>query len=101
MLRAMVYCPACGQEQTDETKFCRFCGDSLPGAEMMKLLRQEALELAAKRNGGHLTETQAQSGQTMQAIEQNRANGGPINVQNGVHAQSAKQATDELKALMR
>ncbi len=68
---------------------------------MMKLLRQEALELAAKRNGGHLTETQAQSGQTMQAIEQNRANGGPINVQNGVHAQSAKQATDELKALMR
>jgi len=97
----MVYCPACGQEQTDETKFCRFCGDSLPGAEMMKLLRQEALELAAKRNGGHLTEAQAQSSQTMLAVEQNRANSGPNKVQNGVHAQSVKQATDDLKALMR
>lgn len=97
----MVYCPACSQEQTDETKFCRFCGDILPGEVVMRQLRQEALQLAAQRNGGHVTEAQAESSKTMQAVEQNRANGGPNRVQNGVHAQSAAQATNDLKSLMR
>lgn len=100
-MNTMVFCPDCGQEQNDETTFCRFCGDALPGGDLMHLLRQEALELAAKRNGGHVTAAQAESSQTMQAIEQNRANGGPKKVQNGVHAQSSKQATEDLKALMR
>ncbi|MBT4060300.1 MAG: hypothetical protein HOE69_08385 [Euryarchaeota archaeon] len=98
----MVYCPSCSEQQEDVTKFCRFCGDTLPGQETMIKLRNEALALASQRSGKHLSEAQAETAKTIAAIQQNGDNGGtnkPVN--NGVHRQASQQATHNLKDLMR
>ena len=97
----MVYCPACGQEQDDSTSFCRFCGDPLPGEQLMLRLREEALKLASVRQGKHLTDAQRQNADTIRTIEHNKTSGGPGQVHNVIHAQAAQQATQDLKSLMR
>lgn len=45
----MVYCTACSREQPDITRFCRYCGERLPGPEMMERLRADAQRIAAER----------------------------------------------------
>ena len=65
----MVYCPSCSEEQDDVTRFCRFCGDVLPGPEIMVKLRKEALALASIRAGKNLSPVQSENDKTMQLDE--------------------------------
>ncbi len=45
----MVHCPECGKEQPDESKFCRYCGDRMPGGTEVRRLREEAARIAAAK----------------------------------------------------
>ncbi len=45
----LVHCPECGKEQPDEMKFCRHCGDRLPGGTEVRRLREEAAAIAQIR----------------------------------------------------
>ena len=38
----MVYCTECGREQADMAKFCRYCGERMPGLDLAVKLKQEA-----------------------------------------------------------
>ena len=96
----MVYCPSCSEEQDDEAKFCRFCSDPLPGAEIMIKLRQEALDLASVRAGHNLSATQTENEKTIQLVNRNANINSQKVVNNGEHKQSTQQATNNLKNLM-
>lgn len=97
----MVYCPACSEQQDDVKSFCRFCGGALPGIELMLKLRNESISLASNRNGKSVSQSHSETEKTMAAVQANGNNGStykPVN--NGVHLESTKLATDGLKHLM-
>ncbi|MEC8979845.1 MAG: zinc-ribbon domain-containing protein [Candidatus Thermoplasmatota archaeon] len=48
----MVHCTECGREQSDETKFCRYCGERTPGPDLTAQLRREAAAIQRVKQGG-------------------------------------------------
>ena len=98
----MVYCPSCSELQDDTKMFCRFCGGSLPGENMMLKLRNEAVALANNRSGKSVSQSHLETQKTIDAVQENENNTNtykPVN--NGVHLNSTKDATNSLKGLMR
>ena len=58
----MVHCTECGREQSDETKFCRYCGERTPGPDLTAQLRREAAAIQqVKQSGANSTPTNPQS----------------------------------------
>ena len=74
MFIPMVFCTACAQQQDDAQKFCRFCGERLPGAALMQQLRNEAANIQAAKTG-QVTQTQQANLATLKAIELARKQG--------------------------
>ncbi len=74
MFVPMVFCTACAQQQDDAQKFCRFCGERLPGAALMQQLRNEAANIQAAKTG-QVTQTQQANLATLKAIELARKQG--------------------------
>ena len=74
MFVPMVFCTACAQQQDDAQKFCRFCGERLPGAALMQQLRNEAANIQAAKTG-QVTQTQQANQATLKAIELARKQG--------------------------
>tara|TARA_B100000945_G_C20172539_1_gene498448 strand:- start:301 stop:528 length:228 start_codon:yes stop_codon:yes gene_type:complete len=70
----MAFCTSCAQQQDDAQKFCRFCGERLPGAAMMQQLRNEAAQIEAVKSG-QATQTQQANLATLKAIELARQQG--------------------------
>ena len=70
----MVFCTDCAQQQEDEQKFCRFCGERLPGAALVQQLREEAANIKMQRTG-QVTQTQQANLATLKAIELAREQG--------------------------
>ena len=70
----MVFCTACAQQQDDAQKYCRFCGERLPGAALMQQLRNEAANIQAAKTG-QVTQTQQANLATLKAIELARKQG--------------------------
>ena len=64
----MVFCTDCAQQQEDAQKFCRFCGERLPGATLIQQLRDEAAKIKAQKTG-QVTQTQQANLATLKAIE--------------------------------
>ena len=64
----MVFCTDCAQQQEDSQKFCRFCGERLPGASLIQQLRDEAANIKAQKTG-QITQTQQANLATLKAIE--------------------------------
>ena len=64
----MVFCTDCAQQQEDAQKFCRFCGERLPGATLIQQLRDEAANIKAQKTG-QVTQTQQANLATLKAIE--------------------------------
>jgi len=64
----MVFCTDCAQQQEDAQKFCRFCGERLPGATLIQQLREEAANIKAQKTG-QVTQTQQANLATLKAIE--------------------------------
>ena len=64
----MVFCTDCAQQQEDAQKFCRFCGERLPGATLIQQLRAEAANIKAQKTG-QVTQTQQANLATLKAIE--------------------------------
>jgi hypothetical protein len=65
----MVFCTECGHEQTDDQKFCRYCGERMPGAMLMRQLREEQSAIA-KVQGVQVSPTQTATQQTIQNVQQ-------------------------------
>jgi uncharacterized membrane protein YvbJ len=70
----MVFCTDCAQQQEDAQKFCRFCGERLPGAALIQQLRDEAANIKARKTG-EITQTQQANLATLKAIEIARQQG--------------------------
>ncbi len=70
----MVFCTDCAQQQEDTQKFCRFCGERLPGATLVQQLREEAANIKAQKTG-EITQTQQANLATLKAIELARQQG--------------------------
>ena len=70
----MVFCTDCAQQQEDEQKFCRFCGERLPGAGLVQQLREEAANIKMQKTG-EVTQTQQANLATLKAIELAREQG--------------------------
>ncbi len=49
--RLMVYCTECGREQADMAKFCRYCGERMPGLDLVVKLKQEAAAIQQAKAG--------------------------------------------------
>ena len=64
----MVFCTDCAQQQEDAQKFCRFCGERLPGATLIQQLRDEAANIKDQKTG-QVTQTQQANLATLKAIE--------------------------------
>jgi uncharacterized membrane protein YvbJ len=64
----MVFCTDCAQQQEDAQKFCRFCGERLPGATLIQQLRDEAANIKARKTG-EISQTQQANLATLKAIE--------------------------------
>ncbi|MEE2747927.1 MAG: hypothetical protein VX473_05625 [Candidatus Thermoplasmatota archaeon] len=64
----MVFCTDCAQQQEDNQKFCRFCGERLPGITLVQQLREEAANIKAQVTG-EVTQTQQANLATLKAIE--------------------------------
>lgn len=64
----MGFCTECSQQQDDDQKFCRFCGERLPGAMLMRQLREEHANIQAQKTG-QVSQTQQANLATLQAIE--------------------------------
>ena len=47
----MVYCTECGREQADMAKFCRYCGERMPGLDLAVKLKQEATAIQQAKSG--------------------------------------------------
>jgi len=50
-VEGMVHCTECGREQADEAKFCRYCGDRMPGLELTVQLKREAVAIQQSKSG--------------------------------------------------
>ncbi len=70
----MVFCTDCAQQQEDEQKFCRFCGERLPGAALVQQLREEAANIKMQKTG-QVTQIQQANLATLKAIELAREQG--------------------------
>ena len=70
----MVFCTDCVQQQEDEQKFCRFCGERLPGAALVQQLREEAANIKMQKTG-QVTQIQQANLATLKAIELAREQG--------------------------
>ena len=70
----MVFCTSCAQQQDDTQKFCRFCGERLPGPALMQQLRDEAANIQAAKTG-QASQTQQANLATLKAIELARQQG--------------------------
>tara|TARA_B110000438_G_scaffold298805_1_gene347740 strand:- start:4483 stop:4710 length:228 start_codon:yes stop_codon:yes gene_type:complete len=70
----MVFCTDCAQQQEDAQKFCRFCGERLPGATLVQQLREEASNIKVKMTG-EVSQTQQANLATLKAIEIARQQG--------------------------
>ena len=70
----MVFCTSCAQQQDDTQKFCRFCGERLPGPSLMQQLRDEAANIQAAKTG-QASQTQQANLATLKAIELARQQG--------------------------
>ena len=70
----MVFCTDCAQQQEDEPKFCRFCGERLPGAALVQQLREEAANIKMQKTG-QVTQIQQANLATLKAIELAREQG--------------------------
>ena len=70
----MVFCTSCAQQQDDTQKFCRFCGERLPGPSLMQQLRDEAANIQAAKPG-QASQTQQANLATLKAIELARQQG--------------------------
>ena len=70
----MVFCTSCAQQQDDSQKFCRFCGERLPGPALMQQLRDEAANIQAAKTG-QASQTQQANLATLKAIELARQQG--------------------------
>lgn len=55
----MVHCTECGREQSDETKFCRYCGERTPGPDLTAQLRREAVAIQQAKQSGTTPATSA------------------------------------------
>ena len=64
----MVFCTECAQQQDDAQKFCRYCGERLPGAMLMRQLREEHANIQSKKSG-QLSDAQQANLATLNAIE--------------------------------
>tara|TARA_B100000902_G_scaffold26890_1_gene32399 strand:- start:6611 stop:6838 length:228 start_codon:yes stop_codon:yes gene_type:complete len=47
----MVYCTECGREQADMAKFCRYCGERMPGLDLTAQLKREAAAIQQAKSG--------------------------------------------------
>ena len=70
----MVFCTDCAQQQEDEQKFCRFCGERLPGVALVQQLREEATNIKMQKTG-EVSQTQQANLATLKAIELARQQG--------------------------
>ena len=50
-VRVMVYCTECGREQADMAKFCRYCGERMPGLDLTLELKREAAAIQQAKSG--------------------------------------------------
>jgi len=65
-------------------------------------LRNEAMALASNREGESVSQSHSETQKTIAAVQANANNGSTHkSVNNGVHLNSTKLATDSLKGLMR
>jgi len=65
-------------------------------------LRNEAMALASNREGKSVSQSHSETQKTIAAVQANANNGSTHkSVNNGVHLNSTKLATDSLKGLMR
>ena len=64
----MVFCTDCAQQQEDDQKFCRFCGERLPGELLLRQLRDEVANIKAQKTG-QVSQTQQANLATLKAIE--------------------------------
>jgi len=54
----MVHCTECGREQADMAKFCRYCGERMPGLDLTLELKREAAAIQqAKSGSGNVPQT--------------------------------------------
>ena len=98
----MVFCTDCGQQQDDAQKFCRFCGERLPGPMVMRQMREEQQLIAARRNGGATNQAAQANQATLQQLQANQAANGQL--ANGsidpAMAQRMRSTTNTLRGLM-
>lgn len=64
----MVFCTECSQQQPDDQKFCRFCGERLPGPMLMRQLREEQTNIQARKTG-QVSQAQQANLATLKALE--------------------------------
>ncbi len=71
----MVFCTECAQQQDDEQKFCRYCGERLPGPMLMRQLREEHANIQTKKTG-QMSDAQQANLATLRALELARQQNG-------------------------
>ena len=61
----MVHCTECGREQADMAKFCRYCGERMPGLDLVVELKREAEAIQQAKSGtSNTTQQPASNSQT-------------------------------------
>ena len=55
----MVHCTECGREQADAAKFCRYCGERMPGIDLTVELKREAAAIQQSKSSS-MNKTQIQ-----------------------------------------
>ena len=49
----MVHCTECGREQADAAKFCRYCGERMPGMDLTNELKREAAAIQQSKSNSN------------------------------------------------